>query len=125
MAELFDLTANTLITNAVESCESADEINQVLNYARDGTVYLQIIGSPRKAYDVICHATRIQEALLESAWASGNLLRVTMSYDGTTRIAYGRIIELDKDYIGNRWDGTEWEDYYKLTLKLAYSPAPT
>ena len=122
MAEIYNMTTTTSITHAVESCDIKQEVRQILNYGRDGTAYLQITGSPKKYYEVICHATRTQVTLLESAWASGDLLRVNVLNEAgnADRISYGRIIEFDKDYIGYLFDRDSWKDYYKITLKLVY-----
>lgn len=122
MAEIYDMTASTSITHAVESCELNQEVRQIVNYARNGTIYLQNLGTPKKTYEVICHATRAQVTLLETAWASGNVLRVNIRNEEghADRISYGRIIEFDKDYIGYLFDRNAWHDYYKVTLKLAY-----
>lgn len=122
MAEIYDMTASTSITHAVESCDLQQEVKQILNYTRDGTAYLQIIGLPKKVYEVICHATRAQVTLLETAWASGNLLRVNvLNEEGNAdRISYGRIIEFNKEYIGYLFDRNTWHDYYKVTLKMVY-----
>lgn len=127
MAEIYDMTAQTSITNAVESCDPYQEVRQILNYTRSGMAYLQILGSPKKTYEVICHATRAQVTLLETAWASGNVLRVNiLNEEGNAdRISYGRIIEFDKDYIGYLFDRNTWHDYYKVTLKLAYMQSPS
>ena len=127
MAEIYDMTASTSITHAVESCELNQEVRQIVNYARNGTIYLQNLGTPKKYYDVICHATRAQVTLLETAWASGNVLRVNiLNEEGNAdRISYGRIIEFDKDYIGYLFDRNTWHDYYKVTLKLAYMQSPS
>lgn len=122
MAELYDMTASVSITNAVESCELNQEVRQIVNYARNGTVYLQNLGNPKKSYNVICHATRSQVVLLETAWASGNMLRVNLLNEAGTadRVCYGRVIEFEKDYLGYLYDGSSWKDYYKINLKLAY-----
>lgn len=126
MAELYDEITHASLTNIVESCEEAQEVNQIVNYARDGTTFLQILGSPKKKYTVICYATRTQEALIESAWASGNMLKVTMSGEnGNSRLSYGRIIELQKDLMANMWDGVARRDYYKVTLTLLHAPGLT
>lgn len=130
MAEIYDMTAQTSITNAVESCDPYQEVRQILNYTRAGTAYLQILGSPKKTYEVICHATRAQVTLLETAWASGNLLRVNvLNEEGNAdRISYGRIIEFNKEYIGYLFDRNAWHDYYKVTLKMVYinyTPSPS
>lgn len=122
MAEVYDMTAQASITHAVESCDLNQEVRQVLNYDRNGTVYMQIIGSPKKTYEVICHATRAQVTLFETAWASGNLLRVNVRNEDQNieRVSYGRIIEFEKDYIGFLYDREAWHDYYKVTVKLSY-----
>lgn len=122
MAEIYDMTASVSITNAVESCELNQEVRQIVNYARNGTVYLQNLGNPKKYYNVICHATRSQVVLLETAWASGNMLRVNLLNEAGTadRVCYGRIIEFEKDYLGYLYDGSSRKDYYKINLKLAY-----
>lgn len=122
MAEIYDMTGSRSITKAVESCELVKEVRQIVNYARDGTAYIQIIGSPKQVYEVICHATRTQVGYLETAWASGNLLRVNILNEAgnADRLCYGRIIEFEKDYLGYMYNGVDWLDYYKITMKMAY-----
>ena len=125
MAELYDMTAGVSITNIVESCEEEREVNQVLNYARDGTIHLQIIGSPRIKYRLICYATRSQKTLLDTAWAAGNQLRITMAApagSSQARVMYGRIIEFDPELMANMWDGVTRQDYYKTTITLINAP---
>lgn len=115
MAELYDISASQLITNIVESCEPESELNQIVNYNRNGEVYIQIIGNPKVVYDVVCYIPRSMVSTLETGWSSGNIYRITMSH-GTYN---GRIIELSKDYIYNVFDGTTRQDYCKVNLKLA------
>lgn len=122
MAEIYDMTAHTSITNAVESCELKQEVRQIINYSRTGTVYIQMTSLPTKTYEVVCHATRAQVTLLETSWASGNLLRVNMLNEerNADRICYGRIIEFDKEFLGNLFNGAECKDYYKINFKMVY-----
>lgn len=125
MAELYDATSSQVLTALVESCECNSELNQVVMYSRSGTAYVQIIGSPRKTYSIVCHATRTEVTNIETAWASGNLIRVTMS-SGTY---YGRIFEFSKNplFEGNNlaFNGVTQEEYFKVELKLTYETAPT
>lgn len=122
MAEIYDMTANISITNAVEYCDLKNEVPQIVNYARNGAVFIQILGSPKKFYEVVCHVTKAQVTLLETAWASGNLIKVTFLNDEGTgnTLSYGRIIDFEKDHMGYLFDRTTWHNYYKVNLKLAY-----
>lgn len=123
MASIYDMTASATLTTAVERCDLNQEVTQILNYARNGTAYLQIIGSPRKTYEVICYATRAQVPLFETAWANGNRIRVTVRNDegNQDRLCFGYIIEFEKDYMGYLYDRSGWKDYYKITMKLLYT----
>ena len=97
----------TLLTRIVESCESSESLNQIVNYSRDGTAYIQIIGSPKVSYDVVCYVPRSGLANIETAWHEGRLIRIQMSH-GTY---YGIIIEYQKIVLP--------QDYFQVTLKLA------
>lgn len=125
MAELYDVTSSQTLTALVESCECNNELNQVVMYSRTGTAYMQIIGGPRKAYSVVCHATRSEVTNIETAWASGHLIRITM----TSGTYYGRIFEFSKNplFEGNNlaFNGATTEEYFKVELKLTYEAAPT
>ena len=125
MAELYDVTSSTSITPIVESCELNQELNQVVTYSTAGTAYMQIIGQPRKSYSVVCYATRTQVISIETAWASGNLIRITMS-SGTY---YGYIAEFSKNPVFDQnnlaFDGVDWNEYFKIELKLIYATAPS
>ena len=124
MAELYDMTTSTSITPIVESCEMNQELNQVVTYSTAGTMYMQIIGQPRKSYSVVCYATRTQVVSIETAWSSGNLIRITMT-GGTY---YGYVIEFSKNPVFEQnnlaFDGTAYNEYYKVELKLAYAAQP-
>lgn len=125
MAELYDVTASQSLTDLVESCECNQELNQIVMHSRSGEAYMQIIGSPKKTYSVVCHATRSQVVKIETAWAAGNLIRITMS-SGTY---YGRIFEFSKNplFEGNNlaFNGLTQEEYFKVELKLTYETAPS
>ena len=116
----------TKLTSIIESWNLEQEINQVTKYSRDGTFYMQIIGDPRKRYDLICYAKRAEATNIEAAWASGKQIRF-ISYGLThVYIGYGRIVEYSKDPVLDQnnltFDGTSWEEYYKITLSLNYEP---
>lgn len=125
MAELYDCNTSTSITPIVESCELNQEINQVVTYSTNGTPYMQIIGNPRKSYSVICYATRTQVSLIETAWANGNLIRITM----TSGTYYGYIFEFSKSPVFDKnnlvFDGSGYNEYYKIELKLMFSFGPS
>ena len=112
MAELYDITTATLITPIVESLEKHPEINQVVNYNFAGELYLQIIGSPKNKYEVVCYAPRDKTNLLETAWTSGDTIRITMSH-GTY---YGKIIDFQKSTLP--------QNYFKMELTLSEVPNP-
>ena len=124
MAELYDMTATQSLTDLVESCECNNEVNQVVMYSRSGAAYMQIIGSPKKTYSVVCHATRSEVTNIETAWASGHLIKVTM----TSGTYYGRIFEFSKNALfeGSNlaFNGATTEEYFKVEFKLTYEAAP-
>jgi hypothetical protein len=124
MAEMYDVTASQSLTPIVESCECNQEINQVVMHSRSGDTYMQIIGGPRKTYSVVCYVTRAQVTNIETAWQYGNLIRITMS-SGTY---YGRIYEFSKNplFDGNNmvFNGSTYEEYFKIEMRLTYESAP-
>ena len=115
MAELYDLTTSASLTNAVESFDSKAEVKQIVNYSRDGTVYIQTTSARRITYKVECYCTTTQEGILETAWYNGDTIRITFGENNYT----GVIIEYDKEKIPSVFDGQIRQDYYKLTLTLA------
>lgn len=119
----------TLLTTLVEKCETNIEPYQIVNYSITGQLYMQIIGEPRKSYSVTCHATKSQMESIETAWYVGALIKVVT--DGGTSVCYGRIIECSRERLGDNsnlfFDGTGWNEYYKMELKLGHmsTPQPT
>lgn len=114
MAEMRDMTTSTTLTALVESCEPSQSINQIVNYARNGTAYIQIIGSPKTTYDVICYVTRSVLATVETAWHNGDTIKIEVHH-GTY---YGIITEFQKSIISG-YNPYVSGDYFKLELKLA------
>lgn len=115
MAELYDVTTSTSITNIVESFDSKAEMHQIVNYSRSGIVYIQSTGERRITYKVECYCTLSQEGSLENAWYNGDTIRITFK-ESTYN---GKIIEYDKEKISDVFDGQVRQDYYKITLTLA------
>lgn len=117
----------TLITTLVEKCETNIEPLQIVQYSITGQLYMQIIGEPRKSYSVICYGTESQRTSLETAWYGGMIIKVV--FDGGTSVCYGRIVEYSKERLGETqlFDGTGWNTYYKMELKLGHmsTPQPT
>jgi len=130
MAELFDITDNVLITNAVESVDTEVNVHQIVNHARDGSTYMQIIGTAETYHTVICTVTREQHFKILRAWGRGNLLRIIAQMNGygdfpiASNTYYGRIVECSHEAIPNMWDGKFWQDYFRVTFKIADYPAP-
>lgn len=96
----------TLLTRIVESCEPSESLNQIVNYSRDGTAYMQIIGSPKVTYDVVCYVPRSGLNNIETAWHEGRLIGIQMSHGQY----YGRITEYQKSVLP--------QNYFQVTLKL-------
>lgn len=106
MAELYDKTTSTSITPIVESCEKSQEVVKVQQYSPSGKAYIQVIGRPRKSYDVQCSVTRAQKSLLEAAEANGDLIKVVMHHG----IYYGFISEQNFSALP--------EDYFSVDMTL-------
>lgn len=125
MAELYNNATSTTLTNLVESCEVNQELNQVVNYSRSGKMYMQILGDPKISYSVVCYAKREEVTNIESAWALGQLIKITISH-GTY---YGIIYEYNKnpvvDKVNMVFDGSENAEYFKIELKLGYCEEPS
>lgn len=115
MAELYNLTSSTSITDIVESFDSKAEMKQIVNYSRSGMVYIQTTGERRTTYRVVCYGTLQQEGALENAWYNGDTIRITFNGSNYN----GKIIEYEKEKIPNVFDGTTRQDYYKVTLTFA------
>lgn len=112
MAELYDVTAATSLTPIVESLTPKRTVNQITNFAIDGTSYVQIVGAASIQYDVVCYAPRNTVPLIELAYSRGNTMKVVMSH-GTY---YGIIISFSKSELP--------QQYFKMELTLAMVPTP-
>lgn len=115
---MWDASVPIILTNAVESCESSQDINQIVNYAIDGTAYIQIVGSPKVSYDVICYVSRSKLPLAETAWHEGHSILI-----GIRNEEYrGIITEFRKSIMpGMCTEDVNQvpEEFFKLELKLA------
>ena len=107
MAELYNISSERFITALVGICEEVQTVNRITSQSIDGNVYLQIIGSPVKTYNVTACVRRSEKALLEQAEANGDLMRVTMSHG----VYYGRIISLS---FGERRP----QDWFEATMVI-------
>lgn len=106
MAELLNYTRNDLISRYVQM-ESTSEPSRIVNYAIDGTAYVQIIGSPAVRYTAEVYVYRQGKAKLELADRNGDVLKLTVKHG----IYYGRISEINFDRLS--------VDAFKATLTLA------
>ena len=71
--------------------KTTPNVNQVVTTAMDGTVYIQVIGSPSKTIVAECVITTDAKPKLESAHARADLMSVT---DEDGRVTCGHITAL-------------------------------
>lgn len=111
MSELYDVTANRIISPYVQ-VEAEDDVTQIVSKSLDGTVYLQIIGSAAVSYQGTVYVDRAGKAALQAARAGGHLLRSTVGHG----VYYGRLTALK---FGPRQAG----DTFVATVTLAKETA--
>ena len=108
MSMLYDVTTGTCVSRYVRF-ETEQEVNQIISKSLDGTVYIQTVGEPQKSHIGSVFVTREEKALLLSAHAAGDLMRIDVRH-GTY---YGRITALK---LGERLPC----DYFEATVTLAH-----
>ena len=70
--------------------QTSSNVNQVVNTALDGSVYIQVIGSPSTTIVAECVIDTGAKAKLESAHARADLMAIT----GDGRTTYGHVTKL-------------------------------
>lgn len=124
---IFPSVVKTLITPIVERCELKIDVDRIVSYSRDGTIYIQAVSPRKRTYSVVCYGTKTQTETVENEFYYGSLICIILS--GGESEYYGRILEFNKERMFEEnniaFDGTSWEEYYKMELKLAYEDAPS
>lgn len=110
MSELYNVTASTLITDAV-NINTDQDIVRVTQRTLDGQYYTQIIGDPAPVANITAWVNKAGKTFLMQAEAAGDMLRVVGS-DGET--IKGTIIDRGS------WDAIGC-GYYSVTIKLGVS----
>lgn len=131
MAELRNNVTSEILTYAVESCDRTMGVNQVVNFARDGSLYIQNLGTAKVEYTVVCVGDRNFKDKIEQCYESGTELSVKTQADGLAGVSrinlycFGYITNLSHETYSGVFDGAYCKDYFKFTLTLAKSRAET
>ena len=107
MSLLYDETTSAAISYHL-SLESSSNVTQIKSVSLDGTVYLQTIGSPQTDYTGKVYVDREGKALLEAAYANGDLLRAEVKH-GTY---HGRLTDI-------KFSDRNAGDTFETTITLA------
>lgn len=89
---LVDVDNNTVLSRYV-SYARQKKPTQIINYALDGTPYIQTVGTPNSEITVKAYVKAAEQELVDNAWADVSIVRIEVGkikiYGYITNVNYG------------------------------------